>query len=239
MATLWLSGVIIGGVIVHVGARRRDVENEQRRQRVDYLVGAYRTLTRAAHRELSGERAETFEDALSDVILLGNDDQIRLARETIKTLADRLAAQMDALLVSLRDALRGEVDLRSDDLRQVPVVRMTWGTEERPSPLRLDDAREVSFADRAALTGASVASAASASSQPTSGERRPNLLPASVDLSHDIARLQELATAAGRRHRDRLWARHRNLDEVAGRSRGAAGARRARSLDLSDLSPAG
>jgi hypothetical protein len=127
--------------------------------------------------------------------LLGNDDQIRLARETIKTLADRREAPMDALLVSLRDALRGELDLRRDDLRQVPVVRMTWGTEERPSPLRLDDAREVSFADWAARTGASVASAASASSQPTSGERRPNLLPASVDLSHDIARLRELATA--------------------------------------------
>jgi hypothetical protein len=66
--------------------------------------------------------------------LLGNDDQIRLARETIKTLADRREAPMDALLVSLRDALRGELDLRRDDLRQVPVVRMTWGTEERPSP---------------------------------------------------------------------------------------------------------
>jgi hypothetical protein len=53
----------------------------------------------------------------------------------------------------------------------------------------------VSFADWGARTGASVASAASASSQPTSAERRPNLLPASVDLSHDIARLRELATA--------------------------------------------
>lgn len=191
-----LLAAIIGGLVVHFAARRRDVENERRRQRVDYLVGAYRTLTRAAHRELSGERAETFEDALSDVILLGNDDQIRLARHTIATLADRREAPMDALLVSLRDALRHELYLRSDDLRQVPVVRITWGAEEHPSPLKLDNAREVSFADWAARTGASVASAASASNQASSGEPRPTLLPESVDLSRDIRRLRELASAA-------------------------------------------
>ncbi|MBV9161715.1 MAG: hypothetical protein JO309_11050 [Pseudonocardiales bacterium] len=91
-----LLAAIVGGLVVHIAARRRDVENERRRQRVDYLVGAYRTLARAANRTLSGERAETFEDALSDVILLGNDEQIRLARETINVLADRREAPMDA-----------------------------------------------------------------------------------------------------------------------------------------------
>jgi hypothetical protein len=56
-----LLAAIVGGLVVHLAARRHDVENERRRQRVDYLVGAYRTLTRAADRTLSGERAEAFE----------------------------------------------------------------------------------------------------------------------------------------------------------------------------------
>lgn len=38
-----LLAAIVGGLVVHIAARRRDVENERRRQRVDYLVGAYRT----------------------------------------------------------------------------------------------------------------------------------------------------------------------------------------------------
>ena len=81
-----LLAAIIGGVIVHLATRRRDAENERRKQRIEYLVRAYRTLTHSAHRDMSSERAEAFEDALSDVVLFGNADQIRLAREVIEAL---------------------------------------------------------------------------------------------------------------------------------------------------------
>jgi hypothetical protein len=157
---------------------------------------------------LSGERAETFEDALSDVILLGNADQIRLARETINLLADRREAPMDALLISLRDALRQELDLPGDALRQVPVVRITSGTEEHPTPLKLHDAREVSFEQVAARTGSALASAASASAseKPVPEESGDDTIPtaarlsrdvdALVDLNRDFQALRELAHAA-------------------------------------------
>lgn len=201
-----LLAAIVGGLVVHIAARRRNVEKERRRQRVDYLVGAYRALTRAAHRELSGERAETFEDALSDVILLGNDEQIRLARETISSLADRREAPMDALLMSLRNALRHELDLAGDALRQVPVVRITSGTEDYPTPLKLHDAREVTFEQVAARTGAVLASAASSSTRPAPEKSGDDTVPASldpsrdahalVDLSRDVPALRELAHAA-------------------------------------------
>jgi hypothetical protein len=81
---------------------------------------------------------------------------------------------MDALLISLRNALRHELDLPGDGLRQVPVVRITSGTEEHHTPLKLYDARQVSFALVAARTGAVLASAASASDRPTSEEARAN-----------------------------------------------------------------
>jgi hypothetical protein len=191
-----LLAAIVGGLVVHIAARRRDVENERRRQRVDYLVGAYRTLARAANRTLSGERAETFEDALSDVILLGNDEQIQLARETINVLAERREAPMDALLISLRNALRHELDLPGDALRQVPVARITSGTEQHHTPLKLHDVREVSFEQVAAQTGAVLASAASASDRPTPGESRPDITPGFVNLQRDVQGLRELARAA-------------------------------------------
>jgi hypothetical protein len=196
-----LLAAIVGGLIVHVAARRRDVENERRRQRVDYLVGAYRTLTRAAHRALLGERAETFEDALSDVILLGNDEQIRLARETINALADRREASMDALLISLRGALRQELDLPEDALHQVPVVRIMSGTDEQPTPLKLHDVREVSFDQVAARTSSAVASAAvAAASEKLATEKSEDdsirKVRTSVDLNRDVQVLRELANAA-------------------------------------------
>lgn len=192
-----LLAAVVGGLVVHLAARRRDVANERRRQRVDYLVGAYRSLTRAAHRPLSEETAESFEDALSDVMLLGNPEQIRLARDTIDSLAERREASMDSLLISLRNALRQELDLACDALRQVPVVRVTSGTEEHLTPLKLHDATVVSFDQLAARTSAVLASAASASSD-RSSPRKPRAKPIrdSLELSRDIQALRELARAA-------------------------------------------
>lgn len=146
-----------------------------------------------------GERAETFEDALSDVIMLGNEEQIQLVRETINALADRREAPMDALLISLRNALRRELDLPGDALRQVPVVRITSGTKGQPTPLKLHDATEVSFEQVAAQTGAALASAASASS--SEGPARDKFEVDSISCSddrpnRDVEALRELARAA-------------------------------------------
>lgn len=118
-----LLAAIIGGLIVHFATRRRDAENERRRQRIDYLLKAYRTLADSAHRVMSQEQTESFEGALSDVVLLGNADQIRLAREIGAKLADGGEASVDDLLVSFRKVLREELDLKDDGLTQVPVVR--------------------------------------------------------------------------------------------------------------------
>lgn len=203
-----LLAAIVGGLVVHIAARRRDVENERRRQRVDYLVGAYRTLARAAHRPLLGEHAETFEDALSDIILLGNNEQIQSARDTINALADRREASMDVLLISLRNALRRELDLPADTLQHVPVVRITSGTEEQSPPLKLNDAREVNFQQVAARTGSALASAATAAASerstpvtvgeesiPVSGTLNRGI-EALTELNRDVEALRELARAA-------------------------------------------
>lgn len=182
-----LLAAIIGGLLVHFATRRRDAENERRRQRIDYLIGAYRTLTHSAQRELSGERAEAFEDALSDVVLFGDDEQIRLARETFEALAQGGEAPVDALLVSFRSALRRELDLRHDGLQTVPVVRFK-GLDDHHTPLKVQESWKVV----ARTTEAAVASAISVP-RPSTAVQGP---PVTVDLTSQIEGLRKLARAA-------------------------------------------
>jgi hypothetical protein len=43
-----LLAAVMGDLIVHFATRRRDAENERRKQRIDYLLKAYRTLAHLA-----------------------------------------------------------------------------------------------------------------------------------------------------------------------------------------------
>lgn len=119
-----LFAAIVGGGVVHLLTRRRDAENERRKQRLEYLLGAYRTLAHAAHRDLRGERGERFEGALDDILMLGSQAQIAAARHVISALSADREASIDELLVSLRRDLRAELDLSDDGLAEVPSVRL-------------------------------------------------------------------------------------------------------------------
>ncbi|MGD9528783.1 MAG: hypothetical protein AB7L91_14940 [Dehalococcoidia bacterium] len=151
-----LLAAVIGGLIVHFATRRRDAENERRKQRIDYLLKAYRTLAHSTHRAMSQDQQEAFESALSDVVLLGDADQIRLSRGVIARLADGGEASVDDLLVSFRMALRQELDLKDDGLKQVPIVR--FSQLDAHTPLRVVE----SWSVKREKTEAAVAAAASA-----------------------------------------------------------------------------
>lgn len=177
----------IGGLIVHFATRRRDAENEQRRQRVDYLLKAYRTLTHSTHRDLSGKptEAEAFENALSDVVLFGNAEQIRLARKVVSELASGGRASLDELLVSFRTALRQELKLKADDLRQVPVIR--FGGLDAHTPLSVAE----SWSVKKDKTEAAVVAAVTASATARGSAHNPSVHTVNftgIDELRDLAR---------------------------------------------------
>lgn len=179
MNPLWsvigaLAGAVLGGLIVHFGARSRDRENDRRRQRVDYLVNAYRTLARSAHRELRGERGEAFEDALSDVVLLGTGEQIAAARRIVTDLAASRSVSIDPLLVSLRIALRNELGIKADQLEQVPSLRMSWSDQESDSPVTTRDNVRVRFDEALTTTRESLALVFAGSGSMTVGPTTPD-----------------------------------------------------------------
>lgn len=188
-----LLSAILGGLIVHFAARRRDLENDRRQQRIEYLINAYRVLVQSGHRELKNERAEAFENAISDVILLGNEAQIDLARKLMKAFAQEQGAPIDELLVSLRGALRRELGLPSGKLSEVPTIRIVTSSTTRPAPLKLRDAAEVRFEEVSALTAKTVLSA---TSKIIPGDRRPGTdTGGRTDHAHvDVGPLRQLAS---------------------------------------------
>jgi len=122
-----LVGVAIRLVVMQTVQQRRDRENRQINERLRTLIAAYKTLggsftgtlevdprhkrdLKDADEKEGGERTRRVRDAveaaLSDIILLGTKEQVRLAAHV----AGR-TVETSELVVSLRDFIREALDL--------------------------------------------------------------------------------------------------------------------------------
>ncbi len=105
---------VAGWMAAHRFNSQRDLRSKRREIRVDYLIRAYQRLEAGACREAldaSNDRRD-FESAVADIQLFGTNDQVRMAKEMAAAIAERrIDASAGPLLLSLRDALRRELDL--------------------------------------------------------------------------------------------------------------------------------
>jgi hypothetical protein len=115
--TVLLSVVLSFMAALYLG--RRDL---RRNERVTFLLRAYRDLADTAQRP-PGENARSLEQALSDVGLLGEPEQVRLAAGFAHECAGPGTATLTPLLGSLRAELRRELGL-SLDVPDMPILRM-------------------------------------------------------------------------------------------------------------------
>ena len=139
LALITLIGVGIRLVVMQTVQERRARENRQINERLRTLIAAYKTLGGSFTGDLEvdpthlrdlrqrareggidpvddgGDRSRRIRDAveaaLSDIILLGTDDQVRLAAQAATDLAAGRPIHTDALVVSLRDFIRSVLDL--------------------------------------------------------------------------------------------------------------------------------
>ena len=105
---------ILGWLAGHSLNVRRDRQNKRQEIRVHYLIEAYRRLEGGTCRgPIHGtEIGKEFESAIADVQLFGTDEQARMAKELATAIANRQEhASAGPLLMSLRNALRHELDL--------------------------------------------------------------------------------------------------------------------------------
>ncbi len=137
---LVLVSVVAVGVrllVMHTVQQRRERANRQINERLKTLIAAYKTLggsftgtlavdprhlrelrqlpTEATSPLVGSDRARRVRDAveaaLSDVILLGTDDQVRLAAHAATEMAAGRPVETAALVASLRDFIRDVLEL--------------------------------------------------------------------------------------------------------------------------------
>lgn len=125
LAVITLIGVGIRLLVMQTIQQRRERENRQINERLRTLIAAYKTLggsftgndpLRPPSADGPGaERRRRVRDAveaaLSDIILLGTEDQVRLAAQAAADLVAGRGIQTAELVVSLRDFIRRVLNL--------------------------------------------------------------------------------------------------------------------------------
>jgi len=133
LSVITLIGVGIRLLAMQTLQQRRERENRQINERLRTLIAAYKTLGGSftgdlavdpAHLRNLKRGAETstsdrsrrirdaVEGALSDIILLGTEEQVQLAATAAADLVAGRPVETAALVVSLRDFIRGVLDLQ-------------------------------------------------------------------------------------------------------------------------------
>ncbi len=111
----WMS-VAIGWVVTHYLTKRRDIENEKRKIRTQYLVNVFRFLaTSISNRDISKEDWRKFEDTVSDIQLFGTPSQIILLKEITDQIVLGNPFELDPLLNDIRGHLRKDLGLEVVD----------------------------------------------------------------------------------------------------------------------------
>lgn len=105
--------VIIGWGVVHYFNTERDRGNKLRDIRIQYLIGAYRSLANSSQRppEKNSPYFRQMEEAIADIQLFGTKSQIEKVHTMISEYAKTATMPLDPLLNDLRDDLRNELKL--------------------------------------------------------------------------------------------------------------------------------
>lgn len=119
-------GAVIGGILVHRLTLIREVRGARREQRTDYLVHAYRRLADAVNRPegLTNEQKSDVEASLSDIVLLGDAQEVEAALQFMVDMDKDSGADLGAVISALRSSLRREIDLPAIDLPRLYNLRL-------------------------------------------------------------------------------------------------------------------
>lgn len=150
LGVMTLIGVGIRLLLMQTIQQKRERENRQVNERLRILIAAYKTLggsftgnllvdpthlrdlrqPAAGQETPSSDRSRRMRDAveaaLSDILLLGTEEQVRLATHAVNELVSGRRVETGPLVVSLRDFIRSVLDLE-------PVPAATASLKQGPS----------------------------------------------------------------------------------------------------------
>jgi len=106
---------LFGWFIIHKFTSLRELKNKQREIRVNYLLKTYMCLEKAiSHSSRDTIKIKNdLELAIAEIQLLGTKKQISLSKEIGLSFAKSNGANLEELLILLRNDLRSELNLES------------------------------------------------------------------------------------------------------------------------------
>jgi hypothetical protein len=126
-------------------SKRRDVENDRRKLRTEYLLDAYRRLQDSTHRKGNEEKYwATLESAISDIQLLGTARQAKLAAQFALDMQQSNIGYLDELLLDLRNSLRH--GLKLEQLSEGSRV-MRFYNKEGENPVVINERSSIDAAE--------------------------------------------------------------------------------------------
>lgn len=92
---------------------RREFNNKKREIRIQYLIGAYRSIASAANRQgtMTNDQKLKIESAIEDIQLLGNEIQLN----ALNNMVSSRNSNFTEILEILRNDLRQELELKKVD----------------------------------------------------------------------------------------------------------------------------
>ena len=120
---------IAGAYVGHLLTSRRERGSRLQRQRIQYLVDAYRAFAKSNHHPRLYEVADDLERAIADIQLFGSNELIVLVQKFCREMAENEEASLDEVLMTIRANLRSE-------LGESPVLgRFQWLRIGRLDPI--------------------------------------------------------------------------------------------------------
>jgi hypothetical protein len=114
----------IGLIVGHLLSVRRDIENEKRKVRINYLIEAYRKLERGAIPNAKKFDKGDFESAVTDIQLFGNIEQVNLSYDFAINASKGDGSKLQELLENLRKELRQELSIMNKNLPKARPFRI-------------------------------------------------------------------------------------------------------------------
>ena len=105
---------IVAAVLSHWFAVSRQLREQRRQERVEYLSDAFKSLMLFSNNPDEKEASKGLRDAAMLIQFMGTPEQSKMLRGIIEDLKNENTASLDPLLASLRDDLRFELSLSSE-----------------------------------------------------------------------------------------------------------------------------
>ena len=130
-----VTGALVGGYVVHRLTIRREELSARRAKRIESLIASWRAILAMANRTEGTPstitQREAYEDALTDIMLLGERPEIEATAAFIKAVGAGEQTNLDAVIEALRESLRNELQLPEVPLPQDRILRIDWNDVDR------------------------------------------------------------------------------------------------------------